>query len=44
MAIEVVTAVLDLLLREETADDAAYVWEAKAVVCHYLAPYFAGRA
>jgi hypothetical protein len=44
VAIEVGMAVLDLLLREETADDAAYVREAKDVVCNYLAPYFEGRA
>jgi len=43
VAIEVGMAVLDLLLREETADDAAYVREAKDVVCNYLAPYFEAR-
>lgn len=40
VAIEVGMAALDLLLHEEAADDAAWVDEAKAVVCNYLAPYF----
>jgi AcrR family transcriptional regulator len=44
VAIEVGMAVLDLLLHEEAADDAALVDEAKAVVCNYLAPYFEDRA
>ncbi len=44
VAIEVGMAVLDLLLHEEAADDAAWVDEAKAVVCNYLAPYFEDRA
>jgi len=42
VAIEVGKAVLDLLLQEQAADDAAWVVEAKAVVCNYLAPYFEG--
>jgi hypothetical protein len=37
-------AVLDLLLQEEAADHAAWVGEAKAAVCNYLAPYFEDRA
>lgn len=44
VAIEVGMAALDLLLHEEAADDAAWVDEAKAVVCNYLAPYFEDRA
>jgi AcrR family transcriptional regulator len=40
VAIEVAMAVLDLLLQEGAADEAAWVGEAKAVVCNYLAPYF----
>jgi len=43
VAIEVGMAALDLLLHEEAADDAAWVDEAKAVVCNYLAPYFEDR-
>ena len=44
VAIEVGMAVLDILVREETADEAAYVREAKAAVCNYLAPYLEHRA
>jgi hypothetical protein len=44
VAIEVGMAVLDLWLHEEAAEDAAWVGEAKAVVCNYLEPYFEGRA
>jgi AcrR family transcriptional regulator len=43
VAIEVGMAVLDLWLHEEAAEDAAWVDEAKAVVCNYLAPYFEDR-
>jgi len=44
VAIEVGMAVLDLLLQEEAVDEAAWVDEAKAVVCSYLAPYFEAGA
>jgi len=44
VAIEVGMAVLDLWLHEEAAEDVAWVGEAKAVVCNYLAPYFEDRA
>jgi AcrR family transcriptional regulator len=44
VAIEVGMAVLDLLLHEEAVDNGAWVDEAKAVVCNYLAPYFEDRA
>lgn len=44
VAIEVARAVLDLLLHEQPADYAAWVDEAKAAVCNYLAPYFEDRA
>nr|WP_231624978.1 hypothetical protein [Novosphingobium sp. AAP93] len=44
MAIEVARAGLDFLPYEKPADYAAWVDEAKAVVCNYLAPYFEDRA
>ena len=44
VAIEVGMAALDLLLQEEVVDEALWVGEAKAAVCHYLAPYFEPRA
>ena len=44
VAIEVGMAVLDLLLQEKAADDAAWIDEAKAAVCNYLAPYFEPQA
>lgn len=40
VSIEVGMAVLDLMLQENAVDDPAWVDEAKAVVCNYLAPYF----
>jgi hypothetical protein len=44
VAIEVGAAVLDLLLQDEATDDAAWVGEAKAAICNYLAPYFEDSA
>jgi hypothetical protein len=44
VAIEVGAAVLDLLLQDEATDDAAWVSEAKAAICNYLAPYFEDSA
>jgi AcrR family transcriptional regulator len=40
VSIEVGMAVLDLWLQEGQAHEAAWIGEAKAVVTHYLAPYF----
>jgi len=42
VAIEVGMSLMDLLLAEKAMDEAAWVEEAKAVVCNYLAPYFEG--
>jgi hypothetical protein len=44
VAIEVGAAGLDLLLQDEATDDAAWVGEAKAAICNYLAPYFEDSA